>query len=301
MLTKVYQKSEALQIAIGVAILFCCSQISIPIKPIPITMQSVGVLLIGLFYQRRQALITMLSYIALGAIGVPVFVNLGAYISLARPTTGYLVGFIAASIAMPLFREYIKKETSWTIFANCMVGSFCIYSFGIAWLAFFLGWQQAIAVGFLPFIIPGCIKAVILSQAVRHVRGKIDKNDQTSKKRAVTLIEMIVVMLLIAMITGALAYNYNSSLNEGKAFKTKEAISRIKTILALKLAEEPQADLGNWKNFVTDSPLAGRGNELLQDGWGGEFEVSVQDSEDGQEVIVSSKNYKSYLDKKRSK
>ena len=169
MLTKVVPKSEALQIVLGVAILFCCSQICIPLKPVPITMQTVGVLLIGLFYTPKQSLITMLSYITLGAIGVPVFVHFRAYIS-GGPTSGYLLGFIAASIAMPLFRQWVQKNTPWMAFVTCLIGSFCIYSFGIAWLSAFLGFEKAIQVGLLPFIIPGCIKTVILAQAVRHIR-----------------------------------------------------------------------------------------------------------------------------------
>jgi general secretion pathway protein G len=131
--------------------------------------------------------------------------------------------------------------------------------------------------------------------------GKIMKTHSKRKKRAVTLIEMIVVMLLIAMITGALAYNYNSSLNEGKAFKTKEAISRIKTILALELAENPDRDVSDWKQIVTDSPLGGKGDALLRDGWGGEFQVSLENTDDGQQINVSSKNYDSYLAKKKAK
>ena len=295
MRTKVQTKSEVLQILLGVAILFCCTQISIPLKPVPITMKTVGVLLIGLFYQRRQALLTMLSYITLGALGLPVFANFNAY-SIGSPTTGYLLGFVAASIVMPLFREWVKKDSSLMMFINCLLGTICIYAFGIAWLTNLFGFEKALQVGLLPFIIPGCVKALLLSQAVRHM-----KNQNQWKKKAVTLIEMIVVMLLIAMITGALAYNYNASLNEGKAFKTKEAISRIKTILALELAENPERDVSDWKQIVTESPLGGKGDSLMRDGWGGEFQVSLENTDDGQQINVASKNYDSYLAKKKSK
>jgi biotin transport system substrate-specific component len=173
MLSKVLPKNEALQIVLkivlGVAILFCCSQISLPLKPVPITMQTVGVLLIGLFYERRQALMTMLSYITLGVAGLPVFTHGTAYI-IGGPTTGYLLGFLAASIAMPLFREWVKKETPWTMFINCLLGTTFIYALGVAWLASLFGFEKAIQVGLVPFIIPGCIKAVLLSQAVRFIR-----------------------------------------------------------------------------------------------------------------------------------
>ncbi|MBS0654348.1 MAG: type II secretion system protein [Verrucomicrobia bacterium] len=130
--------------------------------------------------------------------------------------------------------------------------------------------------------------------------------NKTRKKRAITLIEMIVVMLLIAMITGGIAYNYNSTLNEGKVFKTKEGMSRIKTILALAIAENPEIPprdiVSNWANYVTNSPLAGKGADLLKDGWGQEYNVGIGDGEDGQEeVIVSSKAYEAYIQQKRTK
>jgi prepilin-type N-terminal cleavage/methylation domain-containing protein len=102
------------------------------------------------------------------------------------------------------------------------------------------------------------------------------KRKQQKKKRAVTLIEMIVVMLLIATITGALAYNYKASLEKGKTFKTKEGISRIKTILQLELVDNPEAKADNmintWPEIVKNSPLAG--SDLTKDGWGDPYHVS---------------------------
>ncbi len=132
------------------------------------------------------------------------------------------------------------------------------------------------------------------------------KKDQKRKKRAVTLIEMIVVMLLIATITGALAYNYNASLAEGKAFKTREGISRIKTILALALAENSElnpSELGShWQDYVTSSPLAGKADDLLKDGWGKPYEVTFEDKNGEQVIIVSSRNLDAFdASKKRSR
>lgn len=130
--------------------------------------------------------------------------------------------------------------------------------------------------------------------------------NKNRKKRAVTLIEMIVVMLLIAMITGGLAYNYNSTLNEGKVFKTKEGISRIKTIISLAMAENPdtptQDIVNNWTSYVKESPLAGKSNELLKDGWGQEYDVTMGDGDDGrEEIVVSSKRLEAHMQQKRSK
>jgi len=117
---------------------------------------------------------------------------------------------------------------------------------------------------------------------------------------------MIVVMLLIATITGALAYNYNASLSEGKAFKTREGISRIKTILALALAEDstlnPSELDGNWQSYVKGSPLAGKSEDLLLDGWGKPYDVRFEEKEGEQVIVVSSKSLDAFdASKKRSK
>lgn len=129
----------------------------------------------------------------------------------------------------------------------------------------------------------------------------MEKKKNRKNRRAVTLIEMIVVMLLIATITGALAYNYNASLNEGKSFRTKEGIARIQTILSIAAAENPEMDTqqiaDKWKYFVTHSPMAGKGNELLKDGWGKEYEVEPPQDDSGDFKVVS-QSYNTYKEKR---
>lgn len=111
-------------------------------------------------------------------------------------------------------------------------------------------------------------------------------------RRFVTLIEMMIVMFLIALITGVVAYNYRASLDQGKAFKTEQAIERIQTILLLELAENPNADIvGNWQEIVRQSPLAGRSDSLMTDGWGQEYQVEVQIENGRPQVYVRSEAY----------
>ena len=125
------------------------------------------------------------------------------------------------------------------------------------------------------------------------------------QKKALTLIEMIVVMLLIAIITGAVAYNYNESLNEGKAFKTKEGISRIQTILALELAENGtslQELQEKWERIVSHSPLVANPKSFTKDGWNEPYIVSVQKGdENNDEIRVESKRLNEYNKRKGKK
>src|SRR4029078_1407908 len=93
-------------------------------------------------------------------------------------------------------------------------------------------------------------------------------------RRFITLVEMMIVMFLIAMITGVIAYNYTGSLEEGKAFKTKAGIQKIETILALESSSSDMDHIDKeWKEIIKHSPLVQNPEDLMKDGWGNEYEV----------------------------
>lgn len=117
------------------------------------------------------------------------------------------------------------------------------------------------------------------------------------RKRYITLIEIMIVMFLIALITGVIAYNYRGSLDEGKAFKTRAAIEKLETILNLKISEDPnlQESITSpqvWQDIIKHSPLVSSSNALLKDGWGGDFTVSIDSSGI---LKVSSQKYEEYV------
>lgn len=104
---------------------------------------------------------------------------------------------------------------------------------------------------------------------------------QKKKRRNITLIEIVIVMFLIAMITGVIAYNYTGTLEKGKAFKTEMGIERLTTVLNLSAAEHPTLldnIEGKWKEVVRSSPLVNKPDELIHDGWGYEYRVNVDNS-----------------------
>lgn len=117
-----------------------------------------------------------------------------------------------------------------------------------------------------------------------------NKKVKSLKRRFITLIEIMIVMFLIALITGVVAYNYRGSLDEGKAFKTQAGIQKIQTILSLAVADSPDIDLsgGNWKEIIKSSPLVQNPNALIKDGWGDDYEVGYDDNT-GIVVVTSSK------------
>ncbi len=114
-----------------------------------------------------------------------------------------------------------------------------------------------------------------------------------TRRLCVTLIEMIIVMILIATITGALAYNYQRSLDRGKLFATKQRVERLKAILTLYFSEHPEQVEANtdWINIINDSGLAPPNPaELLKDDFGESFQIAVaHDGDGGLDIRVSSK------------
>lgn len=119
------------------------------------------------------------------------------------------------------------------------------------------------------------------------------------QRRFITLIEIMIVMILIALITGVLAVNFRGSLDEGKVFKTKAGIEKLEAILNLAVAKDPSLieriqDKEVWQSVVRKSPLVQNPNDVLKDGWGGDYEVDVDDDK---RIHVKSDAYDQYLKK----
>jgi biotin transport system substrate-specific component len=170
-LSQVLLSSEILQIALGFGLLCACTQISIPMQPVPITLQSAAVLFLGLCYNKKTALKTIVLYISAGALGLPIFTNYGFGLAkLFGPTGGYLLGFLLAIYVMTTLAALPKMSGLPGMIMNSALGSLAIFLPGILWLAQFVGFSQAFWLGFVPFIIPGAIKALLLAFAVRAFR-----------------------------------------------------------------------------------------------------------------------------------
>ncbi len=165
-------KNEIAQIAIGVGLLAAASQLSIPLQPVPVTMQTAAVLLIGLFYSHKTAIKTVLSYLAAGALGAPVFAHFsGGIAPFLGPTAGYLFGFLAAVTVMTYFRDKVAKDSFATQFIACILGSVALYACGISWLSMYVGVANAFSFGFLPFIIPDIVKGIIVAYASKNIKS----------------------------------------------------------------------------------------------------------------------------------
>jgi biotin transport system substrate-specific component len=130
-------------------------QFVLPFSPVPITGQTFAVLLLGALYGSKRGPATVVTYLALGVMGLPVFA--GGTFGLSRlvgPTAGYLVGFLAAAFVVGLLSERGWDRKPWATAVSMIIGNGIIYVTGILWLSRFVGWQAVLSTGFLPFL-PG--------------------------------------------------------------------------------------------------------------------------------------------------
>lgn len=172
-ITQSSSRSTLAEVLSCVLLLFLMAQISIPLQPVPITLQTLGVMLIGLKFNRRTAFYSVLTYLSLGAAGFPVLANFsGGYHIFLGPTGGYLIGCLAAVIVMGEVNELLslKFELLACNSFSCVVGTAMIFICGVSWLAVYLGLRQAIMVGILPFILPGLVKIFLLVAALQYLK-----------------------------------------------------------------------------------------------------------------------------------
>jgi len=175
--TDVRANVEVIKIILGVFFLFAAAQVTIPLEPVPITMQTVALMAIALTYANlNTALVTISSYLILGALGFPVFAGYSFGVNkLFGATGGYLIGFLPCVYVMHKLAKIFGRDTIYKLFLNCLVGAAIVFICGISWLATFIGWQPAIMSGFVPFIIPGVLKAVLLTVILRMIGFLSDK------------------------------------------------------------------------------------------------------------------------------
>lgn len=152
-------RREAMLIVAGSLLVALLAQIRIPLQPVPITGQTFGVLLVGALLGSRLGAASMLTYLSLGAVGLPVFAGGGSSVAhFLGPTGGYLVGFIGAAFLVGWLSERGWDRRIGTTALAMFFGTLLIYIPGVAWLSLFVGFDQALRVGILPFILSDMLK-----------------------------------------------------------------------------------------------------------------------------------------------
>jgi biotin transport system substrate-specific component len=155
------------------------ARISIPMDPVPFTLQPLAVLLAGMVLAARDGALSQLAYVALIAAGLPVDANMRGQAALFGPTGGYLIGFIAAAFVSGWLVEH-GAERLWQRLLAGVVGILVIYLFGVPVLMLSRGldFGAAFAGGAAPFIIPDLAKAGIAAALTEGGRALLMKRTE---------------------------------------------------------------------------------------------------------------------------
>ncbi|WP_433931061.1 biotin transporter BioY [Curtobacterium flaccumfaciens] len=140
------------------------AQVSVPIWPVPITGQTLAVLLVGSALGARRGALSMLVYALLGVVGLPVFADGSAGVGvLVGPSGGYIVGFVAAAALVGWVAERFGDRPLRNALLSFALGTVVTFVAGMAWLAVALGLdlQQTLQYGLYPFVLGGVVKTLI--------------------------------------------------------------------------------------------------------------------------------------------
>ncbi|MBX6366602.1 MAG: biotin transporter BioY [Rhodospirillales bacterium] len=172
--SRVALASRIAAVLLGTALLALSAKVQVPFWPVPMTMQTLVVLLIGAAYGSRLGAATVLLYLVEGGAGLPVFAGASAgpaYI--LGPTGGYLVGFVGAAWVTGALAERGWDRSPLLVIVAMTLGHVVLFSTGVAWLAFLIGADAAIANGFLPFVGATVLKTLLAAALIRAAwRGR---------------------------------------------------------------------------------------------------------------------------------
>jgi biotin transport system substrate-specific component len=165
-------------VALGTALLALSAKINLPLPYVPMTLQTLVVLMIGAAYGWRLGTATVMAYLAEGAIGLPVFAGpVGGIAPLLGSTAGYLAGFVAAAFITGWLSERGWDRSVLRLFVAMGLGHIVILAAGFAWLAFGmkLGVEKAWLVGLAPFVAASVIKNALGAALVPAIRYRLER------------------------------------------------------------------------------------------------------------------------------
>ena len=158
-------------VVLGSILLTISAKVKIPFYPVPMTMQTFVVLLLGLSFGYKIGLSAVGLYLLEGIVGLPVFSNSPergiGLVYFTGPTMGYLIGFLSASY----LASFVKLNDNFLmIFAKLTLAVSTIYLFGIMWLGTLIGWDKPIfSLGVAPFLLAEAFKILLLSLLVKKL------------------------------------------------------------------------------------------------------------------------------------
>ena len=187
--------TDVVLVAAGAALVSLLAQLTIPLPLVPITGQTLGVLLVGATLGAARGGISLALYAVLGLIGLPVYApeDDGSHVTgltaLGTPSFGYIIGFILSAVLIGWLaqRQWDRKILGGL--AAFAAGTLATFAIGLPWLAAWLGnagypndLQSVLVSGFYPFLIGGVIKAAIGAGLIRLAWVGVKRADERARK-----------------------------------------------------------------------------------------------------------------------
>lgn len=163
--------------ALFAALTAVCSQIAIPLAPVPVNLAMLSVFVAGGVLGPKYGPLSQLVYVLLGAAGVPVFSSLSGGVGvLVGPTGGYIVGYIAAAWLTGFLVERFHGQARWII-AAMIAGLVLCYLLGTAWFMFVTktGLAQSLMLCVVPFLVGDALKIAVGTVLVSRLRVVLSK------------------------------------------------------------------------------------------------------------------------------
>ena len=158
---KIFNLANISTVLFGSIILIISAKIKVDLYPVPMTLQPLAVLMIGMLFGRNLAIATIGLYILQGIAGFPVFANGGGLLYLFGPTGGFIVGFLIAGLVLGELADRGWGRNILSSIFCMMLGMFIIYFFGILQLSAIKGFAFAIIKGFYPFLVGDLYKLLV--------------------------------------------------------------------------------------------------------------------------------------------
>lgn len=181
---------DAALVATGAAVVALLAQVSIPLWPVSITGQTLGVIVVGAALGSRRGAAALVTYLLVGLAGLPVFADFtGSVAAVAKPSFGFVIGFIVAAFVAGWFAERAWDRRPALAFLGFAAASVVPFLFGIPYMALiinvvmgldysFVGILEA---GLFPFIIGGLVKAALAALVIPGAWALVRKVDAAKK------------------------------------------------------------------------------------------------------------------------
>lgn len=170
----------------GAGLTALLAQVAVPLWPVPVTGQTLAVLLVGSTLGALRGALSMTLYALLGIVGLPVFSEASSgWGIVSGPTGGYIVGFIFAAALTGWIAQREWDHKILRAFLSFVAGSLVTFAIGLPWLSYVLGvygypndLNATLVAGFYPFILGGIIKALLAAGIITGTWALVSRADR---------------------------------------------------------------------------------------------------------------------------